>query len=588
MNNGASIVNTANHYVANRQFDSAIRVLVRGAQSFPNDADIHHHLGMVLAQSGHLEDADKPLRKSIDLAPRVPIYKANYGRYRMALHDFDGALAFLTEALALEPRLVDALLWLAELHYELGECNAAIACITKAIEQDPEAAFFIFLARLHGDHGDVEKARAIIEKAIATFGDTPQLLSARAFWMNYVELPATEICQAHRAFGESLLHSLGDSGAAWNWSHLAHANNGKIHVAFLSQDFRKHSVAYFVLPFLEHYDRCKFEVSLYYDLHNHDAMTDYCAKQCDHFVSVPQLSDALLMEQLHKKHVQVLIDLSGHTTNRRWNLFASKPVPVQVTYLGYPNTTGLSAFDARIVDLTTDPPGSEELATEELVRLSSCFLCYSPPSDAPEVNALPSLSNLFTFGSMNAMPKLSDGVLQTWALILRKIPESRLLLKNRALNDDAVCNSLTERFLDWGIGKERLILLQYLEDSRSHLSVYHQVDCSLDSYPYSGTTTTCEAMWMGVPTLTVIGDRHASRVGASLHQQVGLQQFNCESFEDLVSKAIMISYDLESLSETRATLRTRMQHSPLMNGERFAREFESAITKLWERKVAEF
>ncbi len=586
MSNGASIVNTANHYVANQQFDSALRVLVRGVQSFPNDADVHHHLGMVLAQSGRLEDADKPLRKSIELAPRVPIYRANYGRYRMALHDFDGARIYLTEALSLEPRLVDALLWLAELHYELGDCSAAIGCIAKAIEQDPEAAFSIFLARLYGDSGEVDKARSIIDKAIVTFGERPQLLSARAFWMNYVELPAEEVFQAHKAFGENLLSNVSSANNVWNWSQLAHVNKGKIHIAFLSQDFRKHSVAYFIKPFLENYDRGKFEVSLYYDLHNRDEMTDFCAKHCDHFVPVPQLSDAALMEHLHKKHVQVLVDLSGHTTNRRWNVFASKPVPLQITYLGYPNTTGLSTFDARIVDSISDPASADKFATEKLIRLPNGFLCYSPPADAPEVNTLPALNAPFTFGSMNAMPKLSDAILEAWAGILHEIPESRLLIKNRALNEAGVREGLLDRFKAWGVREDRLVLLQYLEDSQSHLSVYHQIDCALDSYPYSGTTTTCEAMWMGVPTLTLIGDRHVSRVGASLHEQVGLQQFNCASLGELHSKAIKVSGELECLAEIRATLRQKMRDSSLLNGELFAREFESVIDGLWQDKAA--
>ena len=265
--------------------------------------------------------------------------------------------------------------------------------------------------------------------------------------------------------------------------------------------------------------------------------------------------------------------------------FAERPTPVQVTCLGHPNTTGLSAMDCRLTDEIADPEGAADtLYTETLVRLPNGFLCFAPAANAPEIGELPALTNgHVTFGSFNNLPKVAPGVVETWARILELVPGSRLLIKTRPLADGQTRNRYLELFVARGIEGGRVELCSWIASRSGHLGAYNRIDIGLDPFPYNGTTTTCEALWMGVPVVTLRGDRHSSRVGASILTRVGLKELIAETKDAYVEKAVSLANAPDRLSELHKDLRNRMQGSPLCDSGAFTRDVEAAYREMWRR-----
>jgi len=266
-------------------------------------------------------------------------------------------------------------------------------------------------------------------------------------------------------------------------------------------------------------------------------------------------------------------------------VFARKPAPVQVTYIGYPNTTGLGAMDYRLTDEWADPKGqTEHLHTEELLRLPGGFLCYQPPSDCPEVEPPPVLKQgTITFGSFNNLAKVNSRVIDAWVAILEGVPASRLILKSKPLADSDTRDYVLKRFKSRGVDADRIELLGWLPDKTQHLELYSRIDVALDTFPYNGTTTTCEAMWMGVPVISCAGETHVSRVGVSLLSSVGMENLIAESIEGYVRKAIALCEDVDELGELRRILRSRMQNAPLTDSKLTVRSLEDAYRGMWRR-----
>ena len=299
------------------------------------------------------------------------------------------------------------------------------------------------------------------------------------------------------------------------------------------------------------------------------------------------LSDEELAERIRADGIDILVDLAGHTAKNRLRVFARKPAPVQVTWLGYPNTTGLEAIDYRLVDAVTDPVGEADAwASETLVRLEGGFLCYGGLKDAPEPTVPPCLkTGTVTFGSFNNPAKVSAATFDAWATLLSRLPQARLLLKGTPFADAATRALFLARLGERGVAAERIELVAWLPGAAAHLALYHRVDIALDPFPYNGTTTTCEALWMGVPVVTLRGDRHAGRVGASLLSQIGLTDLIANSVEEYVEIALALARNPGRLDELRRTLRPRMAASPLCDGRAFARKIEAAFRTMWQRVV---
>ncbi|MDA0661771.1 MAG: hypothetical protein O3B08_02910 [Proteobacteria bacterium] len=319
----------------------------------------------------------------------------------------------------------------------------------------------------------------------------------------------------------------------------------------------------------------------YANLENADDTTARLRASSDHWRWVAGIDDAQLAKQIRADEIDILVDLSGHTAGNRLLVFQRRPAPVQATWLGYPNTTGMSAIDYRITDAIADPPGAEPLWREALIRLEAGFLCYAPPADAPDVAPLPALSKgHVTFGSFNNLRKVTPAVIETWAKILRRIPTARLMLKARSFADTATRDRFIGAFVSHGVSAERVILRDTVASTAEHLGAYADVDIALDPFPYNGTTTTCEALWMGVPTVTLQGNRHAARVGASLLTHTGLCDWIAGNTGAYVEAAIRHAKDIQALATLRRGLRDLAAHSPLCDAPGFARRMEAAFERM--------
>jgi predicted O-linked N-acetylglucosamine transferase (SPINDLY family) len=358
----------------------------------------------------------------------------------------------------------------------------------------------------------------------------------------------------------------------------------RLRVGYVSPDFiGQHSVTYFIESLLANHDRQQFEIYGYAEVAIPDATTERFQKLCDHWSITHDKSDEEIAQDIQKDQIDILVDMAGHTASSRLTVFARKPAPVQVSYLGYPNTTGLRTVDYRLTDARADPPGrTERYHVEKLVRLPDGFLCYTPPADAPTVSDPPMEKNGYvTFGSFNSLAKITPQVIALWAEIMKSLPESRMVLKSHALTDARVRERFRGLFEKEKIESSRISLLGRIRERSQHLAQYHEIDISLDSFPYNGATTTCESLWMGVPVISLAGDTHAGRVGLSLLSQIGLTELACADREEYKANACKLAQDLPRLKILRQGLRQRLGQSPLSDGPKHARAVEAAYREMW-------
>jgi predicted O-linked N-acetylglucosamine transferase (SPINDLY family) len=413
--------------------------------------------------------------------------------------------------------------------------------------------------------------------------DYPDAHTNLLFSTNYHrELSARAIFEQHRAWGET--H--GRTRAGLPPAPNSREPQRRLRVGYVSPDLRGHSVAYFIEPILAQHDRAHYETYCYAEIPKakQDSTTERFKALSGHWVDTCGLSDRALAERVRADGIDILVDLAGHTANNRLRAFAYQPAPVQITYLGYANTTGMPAMHFRLTDQWADPPGQERFYTEELIRLPRGFLCYAPPQDAPAVSPLPAReAGYVTFGSFNVLSKISPQVVALWADILGALPNARLLLKNRAMTDADTREDYYRQFAEHGIARERLEMIGWTVSRQEHLALYSRIDIALDTFPYHGTTTTCEALWMGAPVITLEGDRHAARVGVSLLSRLGLHELIAHEESEYMDKAITFAADLDRLAALRAGLRARMLGSGLCDGAAFTRELEEVYRKLWRR-----
>jgi predicted O-linked N-acetylglucosamine transferase (SPINDLY family) len=333
-----------------------------------------------------------------------------------------------------------------------------------------------------------------------------------------------------------------------------------------------------MLPIFAHHDHSRFEIVCFADVTGQDDVTQQLRARADAWHVTVGRSHAEVAELIRRERIDLLIDLAGHTAHTRLIVFAHRPAPVQATYLGYPDTTGLSAMDWRLTDAHADPPGdADALHTERLYRLPDTAWCFRPERDAPAVAPLPAESaGHVTFGSFNNFGKVNAAVLDAWAQVLAAVPRARLLIKAASLRDQPTRQRLVDALAVRGVEPGRVEAVESVKGEREHLALYGRVDIALDTFPYHGTTTTCEALWMGVPVVTLAGPTHASRVGVSLLSSVGLAEQIAPDVAGYVAIAAGLAGDLSSLAQLRRTLRERMLASPLMDAPRFTAHLESA------------
>ena len=562
-------------------FDEAATAFRQALAINPLSAEGHYNLGNALKAQGGPAGAAGAYRDAIRLDPRLAEAHSNLGNVLAELGQYDDALAAHRDAMAARPDSADIVYNFGNALKDSGRLDEAADAYAHAIRLDPDHA------ASHGNLGIVRMAQGRLEDAIAGYGraielrpDDSDAFSNLLFCLNYDERQNPEqLLAAHRAWDRRYTAA----------APATYANDRtptrRLRIGYVSPDFRTHSVAYFLTPLLEAHDRRAVELYCYADVARPDAVTAHLQSLSDRWLSTVGMSHEALAERIQADRIDILVDLAGHTAHNRLRVFARKPAPVQVTWLGYSNTTGLRAMDYRIVDDVTDPPGAADtLATETLVRLAGGFICYGGAAHAPEPSAAPCLtSGAVTFGSFNNPAKVSPATFDVWARLLTRLPNARLLLKGKSFADSGTRALFLSEMRNRGIASERIELLAWLPSGSAHLALYDRVDIALDPFPYNGTTTTCEALWMGVPVVTLRGDRHAARVGASLLTQAGLTDWIADSIDAYVETALALAANPDALNTLRNTLRARLFVSPLCARENFARRLEAAYAAMWQR-----
>ncbi|HEW97997.1 MAG: hypothetical protein DRR16_33585 [Candidatus Parabeggiatoa sp. nov. 3] len=551
----------------------------------PDNAEAHYNLGTAYDKRGKLTEAIASYQKALTINPNDAPTHYNLG---IALHQQGHkteSIAHYQKAIALNPEHVEAHNNLGIILSEQGKLTEAIACYERALALNPNyAQVYNHLAGVLLNQGEIDQAithyrRALALKPSFTTAHTGLLLA-----LHYVEgLEPTTLFSEHQRFNEQHAKPLTPSSPR----HLNDKHpQRRIKLGYVSPDFRQHPVAHFIEPVLAHHNHTQFEIFCYDNHGKTDKITQRLQQSVEHWINCVTLTDEALASLIKQDQIDILIDLAGHTNDNRLLVFARKPAPVQVTYLGYPNTTGLTTIDYRITDQYRDPEGlADELSTETLIRMPETYYCYRPYDDTPPVNDLPAHQNdAITFGTLNNYVKLNPKMLTLWAEILQAVPGSKLLLKpsNQILNDPSARQAIEKQFMTVDIQPTQLIL-EEITPSPSHLKSYHQLDIALDTYPFNGGTTTCEALWMGVPVITLVGQTHTARMGISLLSTLGLTELIAHSPKDYVELAIKLANDRAYLQNLRESLRDRMQTSPLMDGPSYTHHLETAYRKMWEK-----
>ncbi len=558
-------------------YAEAVQAYRQALEARPEYAEAYHNLGTCHLGRNRLEEAAECCRAALRIHPRYAEAHNTLGHALALSGRTEDAIASYRLALVLKPAYAEALNNLGGALIESGRLEQAVRACRDAIAADPK--FFRAFSNLGTalyQQGRVEEAVDAFREALALRPDFASAHSNLLFCLNYDEAwtPAA-VFQEHR--GWASLH--GRAAARPSAVGLAPRRIG-----YVSPDFRDHSCAYFIEPVLRAHDRNAFEIHLFSETGRPDAVTERFRALGHRWHDIRGLPDAEVAELARLEKIDILVDLAGHTAQNRLGVFIRRPAPVAVTWIGYPNTTGLEAIDYRLTDAWCDPPGAtEHLHTETLIRLPRGFSCYQPPAGAPEVGELPALrTGRVTFGSFNALPKVRPAVVGVWAEILKRVAGSRLMLKSRALGDPEARRRMLSMFAERGIGEERVELAGAPAPHAIHMELYNRIDIALDTFPYHGATTTCEALWMGVPVVVRAGETHVSRVGVSLLERIGLGGLVSESEAGYIKLAADLAGDLAGLAELRAGLRGRMANSSITDAAAFTRDLESAYRRMWE------
>ena len=564
------------------KFDAAIESYKKAIQLEPGIAEGYNNLGLVLRDQGKLDEAIEYYRKAIHIKPD---YAEAHGNLGTALRD-QGRLGKAEEcyrqAIHLKPDCAEIHGNLGTILRDQGRLGEAIECYQKALHLNPNySEGHNNLGGTLRDQGKIDKAIECFQKELQLRPDLSFVHSNLLLTLHYNDtIDPIQLFSCHQQWAEQ--HATPVSKKTQ--SHNDKSPNRRLRIGYVSPDFRKHSVAYFIEPILSSHNPDTFEIICYSNVISPDFVTHRLKSLASCWRNIVGMNEEQVADLIHNDQIDILVDLAGHTSQNRMLLFAKKPAPVQVAYLGYPNTTGLPTMDYRITDNWADPAGqTDHLHTEELTRLPKSFLCYQPPEETPEVSNSPAQSTGYvTFGSFNDRAKVTPEAVRIWSTILKSVSNSRLILKSKALNDEGTRQTLWEMFSKNGVVPERIELAGYLPFEQ-HLQLYNRIDIGLDTFPYNGTTTTCEAMWMGVPVITLAGDFHASRVGVSLLSNVGMPELISESVEDYIEKAAKLTNDLDRLQDLRIKLRPLMTRSALMDAKGFTRSLEAAYRQMWHR-----
>ena len=551
----------------------------------PEYADALNNLGLLLMRARRYDEAEAFFRELLARHPDYANAHINLGSLLMELGRTAEAIYLFRRAVALKPDEAAGHERLGVALKAAGRVREAVRSLRHALQIAPEMAVaWNNLGACHFNLGESEAADAAFVRAIELDGRAAGAWHNRTFLANFMSLDRGEVFQRHCHYGAALRARTGPPD--FDEGSNDFNPERRLRIGFVTGDLRRHSVAYFLLAAVRNLDRNSFELAAYSTSpFADDEMTAALRPNFLRWRNLHGLKDDAAVSAIRQDKPDIVFDLSGHAPYNRLELFARRLAPLQISWIGYPNTTGLDTIDYRLSDGVVDPDG-DEYHTERLLRLDRPFLCYTPPAEAPEVASPPSLKNgHLTFGSFNARVKLGEECIALWAQVLLANPNSRLLLKSvLGLEELESKRALVDKFVAYGIASERIEVLGVDEDVGSHLATYGRIDIALDSCPYNGTTTTCEAMWMGVPLITLRGDRHASRVGHALLSYLGLEEYCASSAEEFVAITKSLSGDPERLSMLRQTMRERMAQSRLLDGVDMGAALGEILRQAWAER----
>ena len=545
----------------------------------PKHPEVLFNLGLTLHQQGRLQEAIASYQQALQLKPGLIQAHQNLGNAFHTLNQLDAALQQYQEALALQPDHVELLNNRGNVLKDLGRLDEAIAQYERALQLNP--AHF----KAHNNLGNVFKELGLLDHAVACYQKAleinPQQLdtfSNLLFVMSYHPQCTPEQYLAHATHYGKMVSAQTQPFTAWA------APGPRLKVGLVSGDLRNHPIGYFLESILRHINPQQVELVAYSTKPHEDELTARIKPLFSHWRLLSGLSNEAAARQIHADGIQVLLDLSGHTAHNRLPIFAWKPAPVQASWLGYFASTGLPQMDYLLADPVSVPENHRQHFSETIAYLPDTRLCFTAP-EAPPVAPLPVLRNGYiTFCCFQTLSKIDNAVLKAWSSILAGLPSARLRLQNAQLASPAVRQHLQQQLQNHGIDPERVMLFGPCNRA-DYFAAHAEVDIALDTFPYPGGTTTCEALWMGVPTLTLTGTSLLARQGASLLTCAGLLDWVAESPGEYVTMAIRHASDTSALGALRHSLRTQVQDSPLFDAARFARNLEHVLEELWKLKL---
>lgn len=580
--------NLGNIQQQQRLWDAADESYRRAIAGDPGFAEAHNNLANLQKAQGRLEQAIASYRQAILVKPDYADAHSNLGAAYHAQGLADQAAACYRQAIKLDPAYLGAYNNLGALLKEQGVLDAAVACYEKALQLKPD------FAEAHGNlanallaQGRLDAAVESYRKALALKPDYVEAHSNLLFALSYhAESTPVQLRREAEQYGRN---ALAQAAPFTDWPRLVREGEGPaaspLRVGLVSGDLRNHPVGYFLESIVARLSPSRIELIAYPTSYREDALSARIKPCFKVWRPLAGLSDEAAAKAIRDDGVHVLIDLAGHTAHNRLPVFAWKPAPVQVSWLGYFATTGVPGMDYLLADRVSVPESDRAHFTEAIWSVPDTRLCFTPPDNGEKVSPgpLPAMRNGYiTFACFQSLSKLNDDVLAVWGRIFRALPQARLRLQNKQLTNSDAREHLKRRLERVGIGAERVVVAGPAPRAE-YLASHAEVDILLDTFPYPGGTTTCEALWMGVPTLTLLGNTMLSRQGASLLACVGLNDWIAEDREDYVAKALAHAADIEGLAELRSVLRRNALASPLFDAARFALNLEEAFEAMWQR-----
>lgn len=543
----------ANSFNLSGDSRTAIKEFREHLRRFPHDVDAINNLGCCLSEIGDNDAAAEWFEKAFLLDDSNLAGIINYAKSLVDKHRINECLKYLPQAKAYDP--------------DSPPVNAAFAGMALA-------------------KGDADMARSYALQAWLGSFDNLRMANCSLFYCSYTNMAEASLAAEHRFWAETLLPRSSPASTELSSSFALPTKGSKIRIGYWSPDFRNHSVRYFALPLLENHDKEKFEVVAYHDSPHHDEQTDAIKACCDHFLPVSELPDTQLVNLMRSHQLDVLIELAGQSSANRLNILQERLATKQITGLGYPPTTGLSTIDGKLLDLHIAHTDSARYYTETPLVLDGSFWCFDP-KEKPDICAdSPAVKNGYiTFACVGNIAKITQAMLDCWAKILSRVPDSRLLIRSISLNDTVAAQFIADRMKQSGIDLARVDFFGPAGGTEFFAS-YNSIDIILDTYPFNGGTTTCFATYMGVPVLSMAGQSLLSRMGKSVLSNLGLTDWIVTNYEEYVEKAILYARDIAFLSRFRAQARSLYASSALGNGKLFARDFEQHCTALLEQTEA--